>query len=440
MQKIKNFPKVDGELGWYETSPGRHRTVGKRLKSDQTFDIAIIGAGFTGLSLAHRMAENHPDASIAIIDALQVGQGTSGRNAGFIIDLPHNLDAGEPDLAHDRQLHQLNVFSIERLRRFKDQFDIDCSWQNAGKYMAAHEDSNLGGLDSFVTTLKSAGFEYEDLNAADLKARLGTQYYQRAIYTPGNILMNPSSLVRGVAAALPKSVQLFEESPVIACEYGKTHTLTSIGGSIRANLLVQTTNSYTEEFGLLSNRLAPVFTYASLTEPLSDAEFAAHFEHIQPWGLTSAHPAGTTVRLTPDRRIFIRNVLDFEPSLSSSNEGLRAAWQQHRQSFERRFPALRKVNFEFTWGGMLCMTLNHQSVFKKVDDNLFIVGGCNGVGVAKGTYLGNYMADYISGIASPQLDFILNNNRPSWVPPDPIRTLGARIRLHYESKSAGGDI
>ncbi|MFG0268676.1 NAD(P)/FAD-dependent oxidoreductase [Pseudomonas sp. zjy_14] len=440
MQKIKNFPKIDGELGWYETSPSRQQTLGKRLKGHHTFDIAIIGAGYTGLSLAHRLAENNPDASIAIIDALRVGQGTSGRNAGFIIDLPHNLDAGEPDVEHDRQLHKLNTFSIERLRGFKDTFNIDCNWQNAGKYMAAHETSNLGGLDSFVNTLKSSNFEYQDLDAQELKRRLGTNYYQRAIYTPGNILMNPSSLVRGVAAALPKTVHLFEESPIISCEYGHPHILTAVGGTIRAKLLIQTTNSYTEEFGLLSNRLAPVFTYASLTEPLTDSDYEAHFKDVQPWGLTSAHPAGTTVRLTPDRRIFIRNVLDFEPSLSSSNEGLHAAWTQHRKSFEQRFPALRKTNFEFTWGGMLCMTMNHQSVFKKAEDNLFVVGGCNGVGVAKGTYLGYYMADYISGIRSTNLDFILGSSNPSWVPPDPIRTLGARMRLRYESRNAGGDI
>lgn len=440
MQKIKKFPHVDGALGWLETSPNKDLALGARLKGEHTFDIAIIGAGYTGLSLAHRLAELNPDARIALVDALRVGQGTSGRNAGFIIDLPHNLDAAEPDVAHDRQLHQLNKFSIARLQQFKDRFNIDCNWQQAGKYLAAHESSNLGGLDSFVSTLRGSNFEYEDLSTPELKKRLGTEYYQRAIYTPGNILINPASLVRGVAQALPKSVQLFEESPIISCEYGSPHVIRSVGGVIRAKTLVQTTNSYSEEFGQVANRLAPVFTYGSLTEPLSDADYAAHFQGISPWGLTSAHPAGTTLRLTTDRRIFVRNILDFEPDLRSTQEGLQIAWEQHRLSFERRFPALRKMTFEYTWGGMLCMTLNHQSVFKDTGENLYVIGGCNGVGVAKGTYLGYYMADYISGVDTPELRFILNNSNPSWVPPDPLRTIGARMRLKYESRNAGGDI
>lgn len=440
MQKIKNFPKVDGELGWFETAANRHEVLGRRLKGHYEFDIAIIGAGYSGISCALRYAELHPEARIALIDALKIGQGTSGRNAGFIIDLPHNLDAGEADIAFNKQLFSLNQFSISRLDEYRQKYAIDCSWQYAGKYMAAHESANLGGLDSFVSTLKTCGFEYQDLHGDELSRRLGTQYYQRAIFTPGNILINPSALVRGLATALPANVTVFEESPVVECEYGAKHLIKSIGGSISASTLIMTTNSWSEEFGQVSNRLAPVFTYGSLTEQLSDEQYARYFAQVTPWGLTSAHPAGTTVRLTPDRRIFIRNVLDFEPRLQSSNEGLMKAWEQHRLSYESRFPELREKKFEFTWGGMLCMTLNHQSLFSKLDNNLFVVGGCNGVGVAKGTYLGYYMAEYVSGKNSETLKFILENSQPSWVPPDPIRTIGARIRLKYESSKAGGDI
>jgi glycine/D-amino acid oxidase-like deaminating enzyme len=252
--------------------------------------------------------------------------------------------------------------------------------------------------------------------------------------------MNPSALIRGVASGLPKNVEVYEESPVISCEYSDTHIVKTVGGVVKAKNLIHTVNSYTEEFGLEKNKLAPVFTYASLTKPLSPEEMKKYFHGIKPWGLTSAHPAGTTVRLTPDNRIFVRNVLDFEPSLQSKYDGLDNAWKQHRLSFEARFPHLKHLVFEYTWGGMLCMTLNHQSIFKKFANNLFVIGGCNGVGVAKGTYLGYFMADYISNVKSDELDFILKNSSPSYVPPDPFRTIGARMRLKYESRSAGGDI
>lgn len=440
MQKINKLPTVDGNLGWYETSPSYGQKLGNRLKGKKKFDFAVIGAGYTGVAVAQRLAELNPHASIAVVDALGVGQGTSGRNAGFVIDVPHNLDAGKTNVEQDRKLFKLNTFAIERLRSFKDKYSIDCSWQDAGKYMSAHEQSNVAGLYHFVETLKASGFEYEVLEGASLKKRLGTDYYRMAVYTPGNILINPASLIRGLAAALPKPVTLFEHSPVLNCEYGSPHKLNFLGGSIEAKTVIQTTSSFNEEFGHLQNRLAPIFTYASLTEKLTPEELKKYFDGIKPWGTTSAHPAGTTVRFTSDGRIFVRNSLNYERSLKSNAEGLETAFNQHRKSFEARFPFLANKVFEFTWGGMLCMTLNHQSVFKKSADGVYTIVGCNGVGVAKGTYLGYYMADYISDVKSDMLDFILDNSNPSWVPPNPLKSIGVGIRLKHESRNAGGDI
>lgn len=439
MKKIHRLPAIDGELGWYETSPLTGRTMGNRLKGKHKFDVLIIGAGFTGLSTAGRLAELWPDSRIALVDALRVGQGTSGRNAGFIIDLPHNLDANaDPEI--DKKVYQLNRFAISRLDQIRQQNGIDCSWQKAGKYFAAHEASNLCHLDSFTQTLDALHTRYEVIAGSKLKQRLGTGYYQKAVYTPDNILMNPAALVQGVAQALPSNVTLFENSPVTGIEYGSRHRARFLGGEIEAKTLVLSTNSFGEEFGLFQQRLAPVFTYASLTRPMSEAQAGQYFSETAPWGLTSAHPAGTTVRLTPDRRIFIRNSFCFETSLRTDQHTLDRVWKQHRASFSARFPELSELDFEYTWGGMLCMTLNHQSMFQQSADNLYALSGMNGVGVAKGTYLGYYLAEWIVGRDSDELDFIRRHNQPSWVPPDPLRSVGARIRLRYEAGKAAGEI
>ena len=440
MKKIKHLPKLDGDLGWFETAANKDQTVGRQLKGDVYHDVVIVGAGFTGMSLAHRLHQLYPDKSIAVVDALKVGQGTSGRNAGFIIDLPHNLDAGTPNVAHDLWLYRLNTFAINRLKAFKNEFAIECLWDEAGKYMAAHESSNLQGLADFMQILKTGSFEHEYLEGAALQKKLGTDYYQAAVYTPGNILMNPAALVRGIAKGLSQHVTIYEQTPIIAIDYGTPTRLYTVGGSIRADQVIHTTNAFTEEFGIVSRRLAPVFTYASLTNPLSAQQISEGFAGVRAWGLTSAHPAGTTVRLTPDHRILMRNSLDFLPQLSSTEALRQVAWQQHKASFAARFPALGGVDFQYTWGGMLCMTLNHQSVFQQISTNVYAVCGCNGVGVAKGTYLGHYMADYIAGIDSEALAFILSSSQPSWVPPEPFRSLGARYKLKQEAATAGGDI
>lgn len=438
--KIKNFPKIDGDLGWFETANNRFDELGKRLKEDIKADIVVVGAGFSGISAAAQLAQNHPDLKIILLEALKTGEGTSGRNAGFIIDLPHNLDGAKADVQNDRKIYELNCFAIERLKQMVQSNNIDCVWQKAGKYMAANESANIKGLDVFEEHLKPCGFSFQRLKGQELIDRLGTDYYQEAVYTPDNILMNPASLIRGYAKSLPKNVQIFEQSPIISVKYGSIHHLQTQGGSVQAPIVVLALDSHLEEFGVVSRKQAPIFTYASLTEVLSDQEWKSHFAHIKPYGLTSAHPAGTTVRVTPDKRVFIRNVLDFFPSLQSSNDDLQRAWKQHRKSFEARFPTLSHKNFEFTWGGMLCMTLNHESIFGEVEEGVYVIGGSNGVGVAKGVYLGFYIAELIAKKNSDNLDFVLKHNHASFMPPEPLRSIGAKARLWYEQKNAGKDI
>lgn len=437
---IRKRPAIDGAPGWFDLSPSRHAPLGKVAVGRLRFDYAVIGAGFTGVALARRLAQLHPGASIALVDALQVGQGASGRNAGFLIDVPHNVDGGEANAEYDRQLHALNRFAIGRLRALKDEQGIACDWDDAGKYMAAHDERNIPALEHFARGLAAAGFAHEVVQGEDLRKRLGTGYYRAAVYTPGSVLVNPASLVRGLAASLPASVTLFESSPVLSCDYGGVHTLRFAEGSLRADTVALTAGSFSEGFGQLRNRLVPLFTYASLTEPLTDAEAGALFAGVRPWGTTSAHPAGTTVRLTPDRRVFVRNTFHFDPRLRANAARLREAVRNHRRAFAARFPALRDKAFAHSWGGLISMTLNHHSVFARQRDNLYCVVGCNGVGVVKGTYLGHYMAEYMAGMGSPSLDFILAHSRPGWVPPDPIRRMGVAWRLRRELAGAGGEI
>jgi len=250
--------------------------------------------------------------------------------------------------------------------------------------------------------------------------------------------VNPAALAISVASALPSNVTLLENTPVCAIDIHQKIIQTP-KAKLTADTLVLATNAFTEKFGVSPNTITPIFIYASMTRPLNDSELGA-FKAIEPWGLTSAHPAGTTVRLTSDKRIFIRNTLNFQPNLSSNQAVLDKAKAKHRKSFLARFPQLQHVPFEYTWGGMICVTLNHEPVFKKHDSGVYVVAAMNGVGVAKGTYLGNYLAEFICGKESVELDFILNHSAPSWIPPEPLRSIGARVRLSLEEYAAKGEV
>ena len=443
MKQIKRLPAIDGQLGWFESVSFTRPMPVQQAEKDEHFDIIVVGAGFSGLATADRLAQLRPEARIAIIDAMEVGQGSSGRNAGFIIDLPHNVDPTEPDTLATTQVRDLNKFAIQRLDRIQKQQGLDVCWQQAGKYLAAHEEKHFSGLTDFVDTLEAIGEPYEILSNDELAKRLGTHYYKRAIYTPGNILVNPAALSISVASALPDNVTLLENTPVREIDFANKIIQTP-KVRLSADIIVLATNAFTEQFGVSNNRITPIFTYASLTRPLTDDEMSRckdfSLKNIEPWGLTSAHPAGTTVRLTDDKRIFIRNTLNYQPNLSSPQAVIDKAKAKHRKSYLARFPQLPDVPFEYTWGGMICVTMNHEPIFKEHTTGVYVIAAMNGVGVAKGTYLGHYMAEYICGKDSPELDFILKHATPSWMPPDPLRSVGAHMRLSYEERMAKGEV
>ena len=103
-------------------------------------DWAVIGAGYTGVAAARRLAELRPSAKIMLIDGQRVGEGTSGRNSGFIIDLPHNVDAQNlDDLAANRRTQALNLAAIAELRSLVQSHAIACDWSEGKKIHAAAE-------------------------------------------------------------------------------------------------------------------------------------------------------------------------------------------------------------------------------------------------------------------------------------------------------------
>lgn len=88
MTRVRVQPVLDHKIGWLELSPYQTQRLGSQLEGRQVFDFAIVGAGFSGVSVARRLAELHPNATIAIIEALRVGRGSAGRNSGYLVDLP----------------------------------------------------------------------------------------------------------------------------------------------------------------------------------------------------------------------------------------------------------------------------------------------------------------------------------------------------------------
>lgn len=347
--KCHHLPQNDGRCGWYETLPEPPPSM--PLKGEVKADWVVLGAGLAGLAAARRLAELQPNAAIALVDARRVGFGAAGRNSGFMIDLPHDLTSHDytGDRTGDRQIIRLNRGAIDHMRDLVHRHRIDCDWQEQGKLHGAVEAQGERALEAFAKGLSALDEPYRVLDAREMKAITGSDFYRAGLHAPGAVLVQPAALVRGLGATLPENVRLYEDTPVHKIEVGTPHTLVTDQGRLQAPRLVLANNAYAAQFGQLGlkGRLLPVYTYGSLTRQLS-AEELTTLGGEERWGLIPANPMGTTVRRMESGRICIRNSFTYNPNVSTSAGRLERVRTAHQRSFERRFPMLPGIELEYT--------------------------------------------------------------------------------------------
>lgn len=441
MTRITSTPNDDASCGWYHLSQRKH--VQPPHKGDTTATWTVVGAGFTGLAAARQLALNFPDDEILLIEGQEVGYGTSGRNAGFAIDLPHDIGAPDyiGDIATARIALRLNLAGQNILKQLVAEHAIDCHLRCSGKYQAAVEERGIAVLDAYRKGLDRLGAKYELIDGEALTQHIGTSFYKKALFTPGTVLLQPSALVKGLADSLPENVKLHEHTTITEVRYSKASyggqtVLVHRNGSITTDRLILANNAFGTHFGFLPRAFVPVFTYGSLTRPLTEAE-QQRLGGKPFWGLIPADPFGTTLRRTHDNRILVRNSFSYNADGRANEKYIERFLERHRQSFARRFPMLGDVTFDYTWGGGLAMARNHMGFFGELAPNVYGALGCNGLGVTRGTVTGTLLADWLAGKSDDLIAHLLAAPKPCANPPEPFLSAGVNANLFWGQFKAG---
>lgn len=439
MQKITSLPADDAQPGWYYTSPAR--TPRPAHTGHKQARWTIVGAGLTGLAAARQMAHNFPDDEIVLIEAQEVGFGSSGRNAGFAIDVPHDIGAKDyiGDVKIASLIQKLNTSGLDYLRAIVNEHDIQCQMSESGKYQAAVGEQGVAILEAYRRGLDKIGHETQMIAGKDLPDHIGTSYYKQALYIPGTVLLQPSALVKGLADTLPSNVTLYEHTPVTAIDYGDKITLVHDNGTITTDKLILANNAFASHFGFLRGRLLPTFLYGSLTRPLTDEEQTL-LGGKAVWGVIPAHPFGSTVRRTMDNRILVRNSFSFHSDGRPREHHLKSFMERHRKSFERRFPMLGQVKFEYSWSGAICLSENHEGFFGQLAPNVYGALCCNGLGITRGTATGKLLADMIADKENELIHFLRSSPGPNKTPPEPFLSLGVNSVLKWGQYRAGLEV
>lgn len=434
--KVSSLPADDRACGWFHTSAPRTPRSHHSGKSSARW--VVVGAGYTGLAAARQLAVNFPDDEVVLVEAQEVGFGTAGRNAGFAIDLPHDIGADDyiGDIDTARTTLKLNRLGQSILKSLVDEHNIDCHMRPSGKYQAALESSGTAVLDAYRRGLDKLGQEYQLIDGKDLPEHIGTSFYCQALFTPGTYLLQPAALVKGLADSLPSNVSLYENTAISEVEYGDKIVLRHAHGEITADNLILANNAFGMRFGFLQRTMLPVFLYASLTRPLTSSE-QAELGGKDFWGVIPSHPFGSTVRRTHDNRILIRNSFTFNPDGRPKEQCLERFKRRHHISFERRFPMLPEVDFDYTWSGSLALSQNHEGFFGQLAPNVYGALCCNGLGITRGTVTGTLLADWLAGKSNDLTDFLLASPGPNRVPPEPFLSIGVNATLWWGQHRAG---
>ena len=433
---------MKNECGWIAlagTSPGRDH-----LKGSEKVDWLIIGAGITGLSAAHSLAELHPEARIVVVDRQRAAQGASARNSGYAVAHENPGDdeligkSGFAGFAVDSSIGQA---AGDEVRMRIARHGIDCEYRDCGYYFAVNDPRKLSHVDAKLKTLNAVGASAQFLQGEQLAQKLGTRHYQAAIWCGnGNALLQPAKYVKGLLDALPANVTVFENTEITRLERLSGGRIRANGtqGSIEASQVLVCLNAFIPRAGIDNSATFAMELSASLTRPLTDKEYQA-IGGVEPWGVLSTRPLGATVRLTPDRRVMIRNTAEYRTRDLSSSDLLQRR-KHHVLGLQRRFPGLGEQDIHYTWTGHLSASRSGQPYFSKVEEGIYAVAGCNGSGVARGTLWGRLLAEVASGVSSPLLQSVMDRAQPGWLPPRPFFDIGAVLRMRMEAVRAKTEI
>lgn len=420
---------------WWD-DPGDDPRPRPSLAGDLDVDVAIVGAGFTGLWTAYYLAQADPGLRIAVLEAEVAGFGASGRNGGWCSALfPASVGwlarrYGRPAaLAQHRELQR----TVDEVLRVAAAEGIDCHAHKGGTVVAARSPVQWERARSEVAEARQWGFGEDDLrllDAPEARARLNATGLVGATFTPHCAAIHPARLVRGLARAVERrDVQLFERTPVTAIRARHAET---DHGRVRAEVVVRATETFTAALPGHRRTLAPVYSLMVATEPLPEPVW----EHI---GLADRET------FADHRWLVIYGQRTADGRIAFGGRGapyhlgsrVRPAYDRDPRTFDALryvlvdlFPVLQDVALTHTWGGPLGIARDWcASVGLDRATGVAWAGGYVGDGVATSNLAGRTLTDLILGRDSDLTALPWVGHRSRRWEPEPLRWLGITAAL-----------
>jgi glycine/D-amino acid oxidase-like deaminating enzyme len=424
---------------WLDSVPGP-LVPAEPLPGDLDVDVAIAGAGFTGLWTAYYLASAQPDLKIAVCEAEIAGFGASGRNGGWCSALfPASLAKLSRMAGRDAAIAMYRAMehTVDEVGKVAAAEGIDCHWAKGGTVRLARSATQLERARAEIAEAREFGFGEEDLrwlSADEARGHVAATEVLGGTYTPHCAAIHPARLVRGLAAAVRRrGVAVFERTPVTAIEPGSLRTP---HGTVRARHVIRALEGYTPRLPGLHRAVAPVYSLMIATEPLPEAVWSQIGLAGRPTFGDHRHLIIYGQRTADGRLAFGGRGAPYHlgSAIRPEFDRVPGVFAALRRTLAQLFPAVAEAAITHTWGGPLGIPRDWcASVGLDPATGLGWAGGYVGDGVATTNLAGRTLADLILGTGSDltRLPWV-NHRSPHWEA-EPMRWLGMNAGLRSMS-------
>lgn len=365
------------------------------LRGEQQFDVAVVGAGITGLTSALALAER--GYKVCVLEGQTVGFGASGRSGGQAIfgwaaeqDTLEKL-VGKQDA---RTLWELALEGLALTKQNIAKYHIDCDWQDGMAHLGIKPRHALELEEWYHSLTEDYGYQGLELwDKQQLEQQLGSTRYNSAIFDPNSGHLHPLNYTLGLAkAALEAGVSIFEHSPVSKLERGASTCLLTSQGQVRCQHVVLACNAYMQGLeSKLESKVMPVGTYICATKPLGQERAEQLIRNNM--AVCDINFVLDYYRRSADHRMLFGGRVSYSgvaPRDLAATMAKRMRWV---------FPQLSHDEVEFAWGGNVAITMNRAPHFGRLEDNIYFAQGFSGHGIAATALAGSLMAEAVAGTA-----------------------------------------
>ncbi len=417
---------------WLDTVPGSLEPR-PSLDRDAQVDVAIVGAGYTGLWTAYYLHRADPTLRIAILESEIAGFGASGRNGGWCSALfaaePARLarEHGQPAaLAMQRAMQD----TVDEVGKVSADEGIDCHFVKGGTTRFATQPAHVERMRAEVASGHALGFTDDDecwLDAEAARGRIAVAGQIGAVHSPHCAAIHPARLARGLAEVVERAgVTLYEQTPVQLIDARKVRTPY---GTVTADVVVRATEAWTATLPGTERAVVPIYSLMLATEPLP-----SEFWDEVGWAGRETMSDGRHLIIygqrTADDRIAFGGrgaPYHFGSKIRPEYDRVESVFVDLRRVLAELLPATRDVRITHTWGGPLGIPRDwYPSCGYDKASGVAWAGGYVGDGVATTNLAGRTLADLILGADTPIVHLPwVNHQSPDWEP-EPLRWLGHR--------------